>query len=163
ILPSGVMAMFRTTPPPEGMSFCANVFVVGSKRTKVLGAGPDSLYQIWPSGVAPIPYGREPSPPGERHSSTLPVRGSKWPRKPRVTALRIEPADEVRFLRSEPEDSGGIDNRGVGIFDPHVVPAVLGHHAGLRIQLADVGLVVGREPDVAVVVGHQAMRAGVAR
>ena len=53
--PSGVAAMLRTVPPPEGIFARANSWVFGLKRTTVLGVTPDSLYQTIPSGVMAIP------------------------------------------------------------------------------------------------------------
>jgi len=76
--------MFRTTPPPEGMGVASKRFVTGSNRTSVFGWTPDSLYQTNPSAVVAIPYGLEPGPPGERHSSTLPELGSSRPSMPRA-------------------------------------------------------------------------------
>ncbi len=76
--------MFRTTPPPEGMGVELKRFVVGSKRTSVLGLTPDSLYQTSPSAVPAIPYGREWGPPGDGHSSTFPDLGSSRPSIPRA-------------------------------------------------------------------------------
>src|SRR5215471_6015837 len=43
-LPSRVGIMFRTTPPPDGISQVWNCSVLGSKRTIVFGFVPDSLY-----------------------------------------------------------------------------------------------------------------------
>jgi hypothetical protein len=45
MLPSRVAIMLRTTPPPEGIAQVWNFSVFGSKRTRVLGLTPDSLYQ----------------------------------------------------------------------------------------------------------------------
>jgi len=53
--PSGVAAILRTTPPPDGILARANVSVLGSKRMTVLGSTPASLYQTIPSGVMVIP------------------------------------------------------------------------------------------------------------
>jgi hypothetical protein len=35
--PSGVATMWRTTPPPDGITAVENCFVRGSKRTSVFG------------------------------------------------------------------------------------------------------------------------------
>jgi len=43
--PSRVAIMLRTTPPPEGIVHVWNFSALGSKRTRVLGLTPDSLYQ----------------------------------------------------------------------------------------------------------------------
>src|SRR6185369_12821478 len=53
--PSDVAAMFRTVPPPEGISARANSSVFGLNRTTVFGVTPDSLYHTIPSGVMVIP------------------------------------------------------------------------------------------------------------
>src|ERR1051326_7044637 len=78
-LPSGVGIMLRTTPPPDGIVQVWNFSVLGSKRTTVLGFTPDSLYQIT-LPIEVIPYGCDFGPPGEGHSTALPVAGSKRPR-----------------------------------------------------------------------------------
>ena len=41
---SGIM--WRTTPPPDGMTQLWNFSVLGSKRTMVFGLTPDSFYQM---------------------------------------------------------------------------------------------------------------------
>jgi len=73
--PSGVAAMFRTTPPPDGIVARANFSDDGSNLIMVLGLTPDSLYQTPPSLVMAIPYGPESDPPGESHILTAPVAG----------------------------------------------------------------------------------------
>jgi hypothetical protein len=42
--PSRVAIMLRATPPPEGIGHVRKVALFGSKRTRVLGFVPDSLY-----------------------------------------------------------------------------------------------------------------------
>src|SRR2546430_971025 len=64
------------------MVVSAKLLVFGSKRTSVFGFTPDSLYQIMPSRAAVIPYGSEPEPPGDGHSSCLPDFGSNCPMYP---------------------------------------------------------------------------------
>src|SRR5207249_2745055 len=54
-LPSGVAAMLRTTPPPDGMTVDEKAFERGSNRTSVFGLTPDSLYQTMPSRVTVMP------------------------------------------------------------------------------------------------------------
>ena len=49
--PSVVGIMLRTTPPPEGMGQLWNFAEWGSKRTRVFGRTPDSLYQMTPSSA----------------------------------------------------------------------------------------------------------------
>jgi hypothetical protein len=71
--------MFRTTPPPEGITVEEKALDFGSKRTNVFGLTPDSLYQTMPSAVTAIPYGLEAPPPGEAHSSTFFVVGEARP------------------------------------------------------------------------------------
>src|SRR5436309_3950942 len=44
--PSFIAIMFRTTPPPDGISQVWNFSVLGSNRTSVFGFTPDSLYQM---------------------------------------------------------------------------------------------------------------------
>jgi len=45
-LPLDVVAMLRTTPPPEGIGHRSNFSLLGSKRTSMLGDIADSAYQI---------------------------------------------------------------------------------------------------------------------
>src|SRR6266542_3130301 len=52
---SGVAAMLRTTPPPEGIVSVLKLSVLGSNLTRVFGFTPDSLYQTSPSLVLVIP------------------------------------------------------------------------------------------------------------
>src|SRR5437667_5423062 len=80
--PSDVAAMFRTVPPPDGISARANSSVFGLNRTTVFGATPDSLYHTIPSGVMVIPYGLAPLPPGDGHIFALPETGSSRPSLP---------------------------------------------------------------------------------
>src|SRR5215469_18526687 len=82
-LPSAVAAIFLITPPPEGTAVDENFFVWGSNRTSLFGFVPLSAYHTVPSGVTVMPYGLELLPPGEAHSSTCFVLGSKCPRYPR--------------------------------------------------------------------------------
>ena len=44
--PSRVTDTLRTTPPPDGIAQVWNFSVFGSKRTRVFGLTPDSLYQM---------------------------------------------------------------------------------------------------------------------
>src|SRR5918999_1469003 len=67
--------------PPEGIGQLWNVSAFGSKRTRVSGRLPDSLYQTMPSTTA-MAYGWESGPLGEGHSLVAPVLGSKRPRRP---------------------------------------------------------------------------------
>src|SRR6266699_2850982 len=79
-LPSAKCIMLRTTPPPAGITQVWNFSDLGSKRTRVFGRTPDSLYQTMPSTIV-IPYGLDLGPPGEGHSAfILPVFVSKRPR-----------------------------------------------------------------------------------
>src|SRR5262245_45597448 len=77
--PSGVAIMWRTTPPPDGITQVWNFSVLGSKRTNVFGLTADSLYQMT-SSDAVMPYGCDCGPPGDGHSLTAPVFGSSRPR-----------------------------------------------------------------------------------
>src|SRR5215471_6396208 len=79
MFPSRVVIILRTTPPPAGIAHVWNFSVLGSKRTIVFGFTADSLYQISPFRKV-MPYGCEDGPPGEGHSFTAPVFGSKRPR-----------------------------------------------------------------------------------
>ena len=78
-LPSVVAIMFRTTPPPDGITHVWNFSVWVSKRTSVFGLTPDSLYQTTLPTVA-MPYGWDLGPLGEGHSRVWPVLGSYRPR-----------------------------------------------------------------------------------
>ena len=48
MLPSRVVIMLRTTPPPAGIAQVWNFSVLGSKRASVFGFTADSLYQMAP-------------------------------------------------------------------------------------------------------------------
>ena len=48
MLPSRVVIIFLTTPPPAGITQVWNLSVFGSNRTMVFGLTADSLYQITP-------------------------------------------------------------------------------------------------------------------
>ena len=71
--------MLRTTTPPEGIAHVWNALVLESNRTSVFGFTFDSLYQITSPTVA-MPYGSEPAPLGDSHSSVFLVAGSYRPR-----------------------------------------------------------------------------------
>ena len=71
--PSLVAAMFRTTPPPEGICAHEKRPVFGSNRTTVFGFTLDSRHQTIPCGVLRMPCGPESCSPGEAHIFTAPV------------------------------------------------------------------------------------------
>ena len=50
--PLDVVAMLRTTPPPEGIGHRSNFSLLGSKRTSMFGDVADSAYQISSSTTA---------------------------------------------------------------------------------------------------------------
>src|ERR1044071_7381904 len=79
MLPSRVVIMFRTTPPPAGIAQLWNFSVLGSKRTSVFGFTADSLYQMTPLRNV-MPYGCDRGPLGESHSFISPDFGSRRPR-----------------------------------------------------------------------------------
>src|SRR5437667_4336523 len=78
-----------------------------------------------------------------------------------VASARIKPADHARFLEREPQDSFLIENRCMRIFRARIAHAVFGNRTGFRIELTDVSLEDGGEPDVSLFVSDEAMRAGV--
>src|SRR5438876_4184478 len=77
-----------------------------------------------------------------------------------VASARIKPADHARFLEREPQDSFLIENRCMRIFRARIAHAVFGNRTGFRIELPDVSLEDGCEPDDSLFVSDQAMRPG---
>src|SRR2546429_5822754 len=65
-----------------------------------------------------------------------------------VASARIKPADHARFLEREPQDSFLIENRCMRIFRTRIAHAVFSNLTGFRIELPDVSLEDGGEPDV---------------
>src|SRR5580704_10568527 len=104
--PSGVAAIFRTTPPPEGILARANVSVLGSKRTMVFGFTPDSLYHTIPSGVIAIPYGFDSGPPGESYIFTAPVAVFSLPKWPLLKSVKYTVSSAAIASRRGRADSG---------------------------------------------------------
>src|SRR2546427_12423019 len=72
-----------------------------------------------------------------------------------ITRARIQPADHARFLEREPQDSLLIENGCTRIFRVWIRHAVFGNLTGFRIELTDVALKDGREPDISLFVTDQ--------
>src|SRR3982751_1715611 len=90
---------------------------------------------------------------GRNHSVRLGVPG-RHASHVDVTGFGVEAAHLVRFLFREPDDAPAIDHRSMWISANLELP----HVPGFRIELADVTLVVGGEPDVAVAIHRETVR-----
>ena len=76
------------------------------------------------------------------------------------SALGIQPSDKIAVLNREPENSILIKNWSMRVLGAWIRQVVLLDLAGRRIQLADISLKHGGEPDMSILVCHQPMRAG---
>ena len=76
---------------------------------------------------------------------------------------RIEPSHFIAGLHREPQRTFLVEHRSVRVVHTLVRKWVFGDLARSRIELSDVAFGICGEPDVACVISHQAMRAGVGR
>src|SRR5262249_4317935 len=74
-----------------------------------------------------------------------------------LTRRWIEAAHRICFLRGKPQNSLPVEYYGMWIAGLIVRHVVFGYFAGPRIELADVSLEVGCEPDVPLRIGDKAM------
>jgi hypothetical protein len=75
-----------------------------------------------------------------------------------LAGLGVEPADEVPALYGEKDFAAPAEDKAVRIAGPRVGHRILGDLARARIEPPDIGLGVGREPDVAVPIDGQSVR-----
>ena len=141
---SGVMAMRRGRASGSGRTVFVNLHGLGIDAPDLVGA------ELHEKGHAMAV---------DHHAVGIGLRRGRCGDLD-LAGLRVQPPNHVGALHGEIDVAVGRQERRVGIARLGIGHGIFRDVAGLGIELADIGLEVGGEPDIAVVIGDQPVRAG---